>query len=124
MQERRLTHRYALPLPAMLKRVEKEMGLLQAKTRDISTHGIYLMTDQPLTVGLNFILSVTLPKIVTHGCEVVLDARATVIRVDRPQAHGNVESFGIAALIGIHNINPFALGFALHRAELSAVLGK
>jgi len=116
MDERRLDHRYELPLPAVIKSVAQG-GLLQAKIHDISTYGVYFTTDQPLTVGLNFDLSLTLPKNVTHGSEVVVDARATVVRVDNIEDETEEKRFGIAASIRKYNVSPVAVGFALHKAD-------
>jgi hypothetical protein len=121
MEERRLAQRYMVPLPAVVKGVTDDKEVLEAKTRDISTHGVYLTADQPLTVGLNFNLSVILPKNVTHGSEVVLDARATVVRVDDPKHTGEATGFGIAASIVKYSISHVAVGFALHRAEQAPV---
>src|ERR1700674_1536642 len=105
MQERRAAHRYRLPLMVEFRRVPmaKESELLHARMEDVSTHGLYFISDQRLAVGTRFNLSLTLPREITYDSDVVIDAQARVVRVvEKPE--NVVKRVGIAALIERYNI--------------------
>ena len=84
MEERRVAHRYKLPLPVIVKRLPLEVapGEIHVTTRDVSTSGVYFTSDERLAVGIRLDLSLTLPAEVTQGSAVVIDAQARVMRVD------------------------------------------
>jgi hypothetical protein len=118
MEERRLAHRYKLPLPAVIKTLPlgAAEGELRVTTRDVSTSGVYFTSDERLAVGVKLDLSLTLPPEVTQGSAVIVDAQAHVMRVDeRPAGAG--DRFGIAAIIDRFNVSRAAVDFALHKAE-------
>jgi hypothetical protein len=118
MEERRIAHRYKLPLPVVVKCLPLREGsdALHATTRDVSTSGVYFTSDERLSIGSRLDLSLTLPPEVTQGSTVVIDARAKVLRVDeRPT--GFLNHFGIAAAIDRFNVSREAVDFALHKAE-------
>jgi len=118
MEERRVAHRYKLPLPVIVKSLPQDTvaGELRVTTRDVSTSGVYFTSDQRFSVGLKLDLSLTLPSEVTQGSAVVIDAQARVMRVDeRPADLRN--RFGIAAIIDRFNVSRAAVDFALHKAE-------
>jgi hypothetical protein len=118
MEERRVAHRYKLPLPVIVKRLPLDAapGEFRVTTRDVSTSGVYFMSDQRLAVGIKLDLALTLPPEVTQGSAVVIDAQARVMRVDERAADVS-DRFGIAAIIDKFNVSRAAVDFALHKAE-------
>jgi hypothetical protein len=118
MEERRLAHRYKLPLPTIVKRLPPEAAppALHVTTRDVSTSGVYFSTDQPLSVGAKLDLALTLPSEITLGSAVVIDAQARVTRVDQPSPDERGR-YGIAVAIDRFNVSRAAVDFALHKAE-------
>jgi hypothetical protein len=117
MEERRVAHRYKLPLAVIVKRLPLDAAPseMRVTTRDVSTSGVYFTSDQRLTVGIKLDLSLTLPPEVAQGSSVIIDAQARVMRVD--EQPGVSERFGIAAVIDKFNISRAAVDFALHKAE-------
>jgi c-di-GMP-binding flagellar brake protein YcgR len=118
MEERRLAHRYKLPLPVLIKRLPLDTlaGEMRVTTRDVSTTGVYFTSDERLAVGLKLDLSLTLPSEITQGSAVIIDAQARVMRVDE-QPSGGEDRFGIAAAIDRFNVSRAAVDFALHKAQ-------
>jgi hypothetical protein len=118
MEERRVAHRYKLPLPVVVKRLplNATLGEIHVTTRDVSTSGVYFTSDERLAIGIKLDLSLTLPPEVTQGSAVVIDAQARVQRVDEPPA-GDADRFGIAAIIDKFNVSRAAVDFVLHKAE-------
>ena len=118
MEERRVAHRYQLPLPVIVKRLPFDAmpGEIHVTTRDVSTGGVYFTSDERLAVGVKLDLSFTLPPEITQGSAVVIDAQARVMRVDERPA-GDADRFGIAAIIDKFNVSRAAVDFALHKAE-------
>lgn len=122
MKERRVAHRYKLPLPVIVKRLplEPPAGEMHVTTRDVSTGGVYFTSGERLAVGIKLDLSLTLPTEITQGSAVVIDAQARVMRVDE-QPTGVDDRFGIAAIIDKFNVSRAAVDFALHKAEQVSV---
>jgi PilZ domain len=118
MDDRRVAHRYKLPLSVIVKRVQPAAmpAEIRVTTRDVSTGGVYFTTDQRLAVGIRLDLSLSLPPEVTQGSPVVIDAQARVTRVDESPS-GARDGFGIAAVIDRFNVSRTAVDFALHKAE-------
>ena len=118
MEERRVAHRYRVPLPTSIRLIQSgpTPGELHVITRDVSTSGIYFTSDQPLAIGARFDLSLTFPAEIANGSAVVVDAQARVLRVDQRQAEDS-DRFGIAAAIDRLNVSRTAVDFALHKAE-------
>jgi len=118
MEERRIAHRYKLPLPVIVKRLPLDAAPSEFRvtTRDVSTSGVYFTSDQPLSVGIKLDLALTLPSEITQGSAVVIDAQARVMRVDEGSAEVR-DRFGIAAVIDRFNVSRAAVDFALHKAE-------
>lgn len=98
MEERRGAHRYKLPLSLVVRLMpaSSEPELLHARTRDVSTHGIYFTTDRKLPVGMKFDLSLTLPKEVTQDNPVIVAAHARVVRQEE-KSENPTRRVGIAA---------------------------
>jgi hypothetical protein len=105
MQERRGAHRYKLPLSVIVKLVpaSSEPELLHARTRDVSTRGLYFTTDRKLPIGMKFDLSLTLPKEVTQGSPVIVAAQARVVRQE-DKSENSTRRVGIAAQFEQYNL--------------------
>jgi hypothetical protein len=118
MEERRVAHRYKLPLAVVVKRLPLHAapGEIHVTTRDVSASGVYFTSHERLAVGIKLDLSLTLPPEVTQGSAVVIDAQARVMRVDE-RSTGVEDRFGIAAIIDKFNVSRTAVDFALHKAE-------
>jgi c-di-GMP-binding flagellar brake protein YcgR len=103
MEERRALHRYKIPVAVEVRRRSKgtDSELIQGETRDVSTGGLYLKSNQQLAVGTQIALSLTLP-VSTGGTGAVVDCKAKVVRVEEnPDALNG--RFGIAVVINSYN---------------------
>jgi c-di-GMP-binding flagellar brake protein YcgR len=101
MEERRTVHRYKIPVAVEVRCRSKAMEpeFIHGKTRDVSTAGLYLKSNQRLAVGTRIALSLTLP---TNGIGAVVDCKAKVVRVEEtPDAM--IGRFGIAVVIDSYN---------------------
>jgi c-di-GMP-binding flagellar brake protein YcgR len=103
MEERRTLHRYKIPVAVEIRRRSKatDSELIQGETRDVSTGGLYLKSDQQLAVGTRIALSLTLP-VPSGGTGAVIDCKAKVVRVEEiPDPMSG--RFGIAVVIDSYN---------------------
>ena len=104
MTERRLARRYDLSLPVNIRLpINRELGLHNGHTRDISTRGVYFMTQRDLSPGTEIDFTLTLPAEITRGTEVFVRAHGRVVRVDK-RAEEDQESVGVAAVIERYDI--------------------
>jgi hypothetical protein len=104
MTERRTTRRYDLSLPIIIRiPVEKETSSRSAKTRDISTRGLYFIIDRDMNSGAEIDITLTLPTEVTGGSEVFVRAMGRVVRVDKKSENGSPR-VGVAAVIERYEI--------------------
>jgi len=97
-QERRKAQRYNLVLPVIVRNARRQSR--NAKSKDVSTRGVYLLvkSDDGLLPGAELDLTLTLPKEVTSG-EVLVRAHGTVVRVDKSAGEGT-EDMGLAVAFG------------------------
>ena len=103
MAERRNARRYDLSLPVVV-RVPAEVKDLQAgETRDISTRGLYFVTEQDMQAGSDLDITLTLPAELTHGSDVFVRAAGKVVRVD-PRTQARNMRLGVAAVIERYDI--------------------
>lgn len=104
MMDRRTARRYELSLPVNIRiPVQTDPVTCNGKTRDISTRGVYLTTENDLNVGAELDLTVTLPAEVTRGAEVLVRTKCTVLRVDKSSTNGDCR-VGVAALFKRYEI--------------------
>jgi hypothetical protein len=102
MKERRSTQRYDLSLPVSVRvAAEKEGASWTAKTRNVSTGGIYFISSNELNTGVELDLTMTLPDEVTGGTEVFVAAIGKVVRVDKSS---DDLSFGVAVAFEVRDI--------------------
>lgn len=104
MTERRATRRYDLSLPIIIRvRTELAVETQQGKTRDISTSGLYFVTEQNLEAGSDLDIMLTLPPEITQRTEVFVRGLGKVVRVE-PHSGGDDERTGVAAVIARYDI--------------------
>ena len=103
MEERRTVHRYKIPVAVEVRCRSKAMEpeFIHGKTRDVSTAGLYLKSNQRLAVGTRIALSLTLP-LPTNGIGAVVDCKAKVVRVEE-NLDAMTGLFGIAVAIDSYN---------------------
>ena len=104
MRERRATKRFQLDMPIIVRRVPtlRENDVLNGKTHNISTGGIYFTTERRLTVNEVVDFSLTFAGLV-EGADVLVRGRARVLRLaSRPEAMS--ERVFVAATIEIFHI--------------------
>ncbi len=104
-RERRAARRYDLPLPIVVRVVpHKRSKPCHDRIRDISTHGIYFITDEEFTAGAELEFTVALPMGITQGTEVSIHAHSRVLRAEE-RREDNTTHIGVAAVIeGIESI--------------------
>ena len=103
MAERRNARRYDLLLPVMVRVPAEVKGLQEGETRDISTRGLYFVTEQDVQAGSELDITLTLPAELTHGSDVFVRAAGKVVRVD-PRTEARNMRFGVAAVIERYDI--------------------
>ena len=103
MTERRNARRYDLSLPIIVRIPAELTDLQEGKTRDISTRGLYFITEQDLQAGSELDITLTLPSEITHGSEVFVRAAGKVVRVE-PRTEGQSVRVGVAAVIERYDI--------------------
>ncbi len=104
MTERRLARRYDLSLPVNVRLpINREPGVHDGQTRDISTRGVYFIMQKELAPGTEVDFTLTLPAEITRGSEVFVRAHGRVVRVDK-QRDDEIESIGVAAVIERYDI--------------------
>jgi len=103
--ERRVTRRYDLSLPIVVRAVpHKRSEPCRGIIRDISTDGIYFITDEEFTPGAEFEFTVALPVGITQGIEVSMHAHSRVLRTEERREDDTTHT-GVAAVIeGIESI--------------------
>lgn len=104
MTERRTARRYDLSLPIIVRMpAERTANTKNAKTRDISTRGLYFVIDQDLEAGSDLDITLTLPAEITHGTDVFVRAFGKVVRVENKMEDGT-SRMGVAAVIERYDI--------------------
>ena len=99
MTERRRARRYILLLPVTIEAfIENKTSSRTGKTLDISTHGVYLVLDNDLEVGMKLGLTIRLLNRSNDGTPVFIRAIGKVVRVEKGLEYG-VENVGVAAAI-------------------------
>ena len=97
--ERRATRRYELSLPIVVRAVPHERSEpCRGRIRDISTRGIYFITDEEFIPGAELEFTVALPVGVTQGTEVSIRAYSRVLRAEERREEDTTRT-GVAAVI-------------------------
>ena len=99
--ERRVGQRFPYLLPVSLRNPAgpiEGVGL----TQDVSSRGVFLLTDAPLTEGLEIELTLRMPSEITLGNAMPVRCRGHILRVVRPVvASHDGSSHGVASKIGV-----------------------
>jgi PilZ domain len=104
MTERRMARRYDLSLPVNVRvPINREPGSQSGQTRDISTRGVYFMTQNELAPGTEVDFTLTLPAEITRGNEVFVRAHGRIVRIDKRRDE-DLETIGVAAVIERYDI--------------------
>lgn len=103
MAERRTARRYDLALPVIVRVPTGRAGSRKAKTRDISTRGLYFVIDQDLEAGSELDITLTLPAEITQGGDVFVRASGRIVRVENKKEEGS-SRMGVAAVIERYDI--------------------
>jgi hypothetical protein len=105
MEERRTAQRYKISAAVVVRCQSTAMAseFIHAETHDVSTRGIFFTSNQRFAVGTRVGLSLTIPLQATDRSQLVVDAKAKVMRVEEnpDNAIGRV---GIAAVIDTYDI--------------------
>jgi len=103
--ERRTTNRYELMLPVIVETAGQASR--SARSKDVSTGGIYLVleSDDNLLPGTELYLTVTLAKEIEGEDEVLLRAYGKAIRIDRLGEGGTGSSMGVAVVLKTHDFS-------------------
>ena len=114
MTERRRNRRYDLALPAVVKsNVGK--AVQKGKTRDISTHGVFLVLHHTVKTDSDFDVAIELPT----GAGVHVRAVVTTVRTEEWTEQGR-RIVGVGAVLRRYEIvRPASTGNAV-RANLTA----
>jgi len=104
MTERRMARRYDLSLPVNVRvPINREPVSHSGQTRDISTRGVYFVTQKELAQGSEVDFTLTLPTEITRGSEVLVRAHGRIVRVDK-RGDEDFETVGVAAVIERYDI--------------------
>lgn len=95
-QERRAIRRFDMRLPASVRLVGSDAPALLTETQNVSARGVYFYLDQPLALGSEFEVTLTLPPHVTLTDSVRIRFHARVVRVEEARPGSQM---GVGALI-------------------------
>jgi hypothetical protein len=97
--ERRAIRRFDMRLPASVRLVGSDAPELLTETQNVSARGVYFYLDQPLALGSEFDVTLTLPPHVTLTDSVRIRFRGRVVRVEELRPGSQM---GVGALIEEH----------------------
>lgn len=97
--ERRAMRRFDMRLPASVKLAGSDGPTLLTETQNVSARGVFFYLSQPLPLGTEFEVTLTLPPHVTLTDSVQIRFNARVVRVEEPRPSSLV---GVGALIEEH----------------------
>jgi hypothetical protein len=98
-RERRANRRYDLSLPIVVRVVpHKRSEPCHGRIRDISVRGIYFISDEEFTPGVEIEFTVALPMEITQSTEVSIHAHIRVLRAEERRENDATRT-GVAAVI-------------------------
>ncbi|MFZ0636244.1 MAG: PilZ domain-containing protein [Candidatus Acidiferrales bacterium] len=99
MREKRHTHRYELFVPLQIYAGNSQFAQTQiAHLRDISTHGVYFVSDNSIPPGTPLDVQFSLPPERGRAHPVLVRGTGRALRIDRIAGESG-KMFGIAAAI-------------------------
>jgi PilZ domain len=103
-QERRTARRNDVLLPVVLQAAARQR--CSARSRDISTGGTYLFVESDdLLPGTTVELTLSFPKELTGGAEMLMRARGKIIRVDKSSGD-ETRLLGVAVVFDTYDLIP------------------
>ncbi len=103
MTERRTVRRYQVAIPIAVW--GPDLKQLQGTTRDMSTNGVYLFVDEPVSVGAPLQFLLRLPTGSTNPEETLVRGHGKAMRVEEIWEEG-ARHVGIAAAIEAYSFIP------------------
>jgi len=97
--ERRAMRRFDMRLPASVRLAGNEGPVLLTETQNVSARGVFFYLSQPLPLGTEFEVTLTLPPHVTLTDSVQIRFNARVVRIEESRPTSLV---GVGALIEEH----------------------
>ena len=96
MTERRAAKRYEVSAP--LLGWSSSLGYFQGKVRNLSTSGVYIVSDRAVKEDEEFVILVKIPEMHADRDTSLLWAYCRAIRVE-PASRGEFKGVGIAAVV-------------------------
>ncbi len=91
--------RFDMRLPASVRLAGNEGPLLLTETQNVSARGVFFYLSQPLSLGTEFEVTLTLPPHITLTDSVQIRFNARVVRIEESRPTSLV---GVGALIEEH----------------------
>ncbi len=102
-QDRRMYRRYDLSLPLTVRRADIGRAV-EGRTRDLSSRGVYFLSEDVFVPGCRIDLTVSLARAGLDHPGSFLVARGRVVRVDRRPGGNGSGLVGVAAMIDTYDI--------------------
>jgi hypothetical protein len=96
-QEKRAIQRFPLQLPVTVTAQSGQAAGAMAESRDVSSHGICFLCNEPIEPGSSIEFTVVLPPEVTMSVPLRVRCSGTVVRKEN-RSHGD-QRFAVAASI-------------------------
>jgi hypothetical protein len=81
--EKRTTRRFSLDLPISVKSTDNVETALKGKTRDVSSHGVFMYLNSEIAEGAGLEFVMTLPSEVTLAEPIRVRCKGRVLRVQK-----------------------------------------
>ena len=98
--ERRVGQRFPYLLPVSLRQTAGPVEGV-GFTQDVSSRGVFLLTDAPLMEGLEIELTLRMPSEITLGNAMPVRCRGRILRVVRPVVASHGSNHGVESKIGV-----------------------
>jgi len=98
--ERRAGQRFPYLLPVSLLQISETVEGV-GFTQDLSSRGVFFVTDAPLTEGLEIVLTLRMPSEITLGDSMPVRCRGRILRIVRPTNPSPVSAAPVETKIGV-----------------------
>jgi hypothetical protein len=98
--ERRAGQRFPYLLPVSLRQISETVEGV-GFTQDLSSRGVFFVTDAPLAEGLEIELTLRMPSEITLGDSMPVRCRGRILRIVRPANPSPVRAAPIETKIGV-----------------------
>ena len=120
--ERRVGQRFAFHLPVSLRDIANGAEALGC-TQDVSSRGVFLFTDLPVTEGSEIELTLKMPSEITLGESMHVRCRARILRVTGAQSLHAEMRFGVAVCLKAYEYLPEVAEGSMTFSRISALHG-